>query len=99
MKNYNNVYEHSLALTNTNIPLTADRDWNPKIDSGFKPTRYAPGSQGKIDVMVDRLEKGYPIFHEDDSDRFNADEMCSVDEMPIRFTVGLLKKMLENDND
>ena len=39
MKNYNNVYEHSVGLTKTNIPSTAGRDWNPKIDSGVAQQR------------------------------------------------------------
>ena len=77
-----NVYEHSLALTNTNVPLTAEKDWNPIIDSGFQPTDHAPGSPAKIQVLQQRLESGYPLFHQLDRQTYEGYDCNSTGAMP-----------------
>lgn len=83
-----NVYEHSLALTNTNVPLTEEKDWHPIIDSGFTPTDHAPGSPAKINEMQMRLEKGYPLFHQLDRQTYEGYDCNQVGAMPCPQGVG-----------
>jgi hypothetical protein len=86
--NPRNVYEHSLALTNTNVPLTEDRDWHPVVDAGFQPTDHAPGSPAKIEVMQRRLSDGYPLFHQLDRQSYEGYDCNTIGAMPCPQGVG-----------
>lgn len=65
-----NVYEHSLALNHVNV-IHDYEDWHPIEDENFKPTDCAPGSPLKLLVMIERLEKGYPLWHDEDRNDFH----------------------------
>lgn len=44
-------------------------DWlayEPKTDVKFPPTSALPGSPEKIDVLADRYEQGFPLWHVQD---------------------------------
>jgi hypothetical protein len=39
----------------------------PAAPPDFMPTRAAPGTDMKIDVLAERYEKGWPLWHKDDA--------------------------------
>lgn len=48
-----------------------DEDFEAKQTKGFEPTDFAAGSPGKVDVLIERAERGNPLWHEDDNWHFS----------------------------
>ena len=45
----------------------SDLHEEPAAPPDFMPTRAAPGTDMKIDVLAERYEKGWPLWHKDDA--------------------------------
>jgi hypothetical protein len=43
-----------------------DEDFAPRSDEEFRPTKAPAGSREKLEVLADRVRRGYPLWHEED---------------------------------
>jgi hypothetical protein len=43
-----------------------DEDFAPKKDVEFKGTQAPAGTREKLEILAERIRKGYPLWHEDD---------------------------------
>ena len=43
-----------------------DEDFSPSADEGFCPTDAPAGSSAKINVLAERIQKGLPLWHDED---------------------------------
>jgi hypothetical protein len=41
-------------------------DFEPRSDTGFRPTDAVPGSEQKLEEMARRVREGLPLWHEED---------------------------------
>lgn len=59
MQNVKNVFEAILKYGH-------DEDFAPAKSDEFSPTDAPAGSQDKIDVLRRRVERGMPLWHDED---------------------------------
>lgn len=43
-----------------------DEDFAPRADEDFCPTTAPAGSRDKLEVLAERVRRGYPLWHEED---------------------------------
>lgn len=43
-----------------------DEDFVPRVDTDFTPTCAPAGSKEKIDILAERIQLGYPLWHDED---------------------------------
>ena len=44
-----------------------DENFEPHTSSEFVPTRAPAGSKQKIDILAERIQRGMPLWHPEDS--------------------------------
>lgn len=49
-----------------------DEDFQPSANESFRPTSCIPGSQGKVDVLHERVARGFPLWHPEDRIDFSG---------------------------
>ena len=59
------LFEPSTLTQHLKSHLSDDGFRETKLSSG--PTRYEPGTPGKIDILAARLEAGEPLWHPQDA--------------------------------
>ena len=100
-----NVYEHSIGLARQPFSITVDNDWIPMRGDDFESTDFAPGSPGKISVMIERLEKGQPLFHDLDRVGMESYDVDRLGALPItmkgncRAELSLVLKSIEKEKE
>jgi len=58
----------------TGARLPPDQHWMPPNPG--RPTQAQPGTRQKSNVMIDRLERGEPLFHPRDRNCFDEGGPC-----------------------
>jgi hypothetical protein len=43
-----------------------DEDFAPRKDVEFKATQAPAGTREKLEILAERIRKGFPLWHEDD---------------------------------
>ena len=43
-----------------------DEDFVPRVDDQFTPTTAPAGSREKLEILAERVRRGYPLWHEED---------------------------------
>lgn len=56
------IFDAVGATTNTQ-----PEDFDPVGGEGFRPTDAPPGTRAKLEVMAERVRKGWPLWHPEDS--------------------------------
>ena len=56
-----------MTLKNVYQAIQLGFDFTPLNDLPFEPTNQLPGSEGKIEELRERLNKGLPLWHPDDA--------------------------------
>jgi hypothetical protein len=59
MNDMRNVFEAILECGH-------DEDFSPVITEDFMPTDAPAGSRAKLEVLADRVRKGFPLWHPSD---------------------------------
>ena len=49
-----------------------DEDWLPETKQDFDATDAPAGSDAKIEILRNRLERGLPLWHEEDRYDYNG---------------------------
>ncbi|MCS5616847.1 MAG: hypothetical protein O3C39_11895 [Planctomycetota bacterium] len=44
-----------------------DENFEPQCTDDFSPTKAPAGSREKIDILADRIQRGMPLWHPEDS--------------------------------
>jgi len=54
-----------------------DENFEPQCTAEFQPTCAPAGSKQKIDVLADRIQRGMPLWHPEDSTDSPAGELVA----------------------
>ena len=65
MQDVRNVFEAILKYGH-------DEDFKPVSTGAFKPTNEPAGSKSKIELMRERVERGLPLWHEEDRSEYSG---------------------------
>jgi hypothetical protein len=47
-----------------------DENFEPQPTAEFTPTRAPAGSRQKLDILAERIQRGMPLWHPEDSTEF-----------------------------
>ncbi len=49
-----------------------DEDFNPEVTEDFLPTDAPAGSRAKLDILAERVRKGFPLWHPEDRSDYSG---------------------------
>lgn len=49
-----------------------DEDFEPIVSPDFQPTDAPAGSQAKLEVLAERIRRGFPLWHKDDRSDYGS---------------------------
>jgi hypothetical protein len=55
-----------------------DENFEPQCTDDFSPTHAPSGSKQKIDVLAERIQRGMPLWHPEDSTDSSADMLVGA---------------------
>ena len=55
-----------------------DENFEPVTTSEFVPTHAPAGSREKIDILAERIQRGMPLWHPEDSTDIPAGELVAA---------------------
>jgi hypothetical protein len=56
-----------------------DENFEPQCTDDFAPTHAPAGSKQKIDVLAERIQRGMPLWHPEDSTESSADMLVGAE--------------------
>ena len=56
-----------------------DENFEPQCTDDFAPTHAPAGSKQKIDVLAERIQRGMPLWHPEDSTESSADTLVGAE--------------------
>jgi hypothetical protein len=56
-----------------------DESFEPQCTDDFAPTHAPAGSKQKIDVLAERIQRGMPLWHPEDSTDSSADMLVGAE--------------------
>ena len=56
-----------------------DENFEPQCTDDFAPTHAPAGSKQKIDILAERIQRGMPLWHPEDSTDSSADMLVGAE--------------------